>query len=241
MEALPNCKKASEGRLAELREKGELLWIRTIRIPSELPDNLHFPPTNLRNLENLYRMKMLGDNLSQSLRSLRESRHISLRALAEQTGFSASFLSQVENGQASPSIGSMERIATALGVTLAQFFHHAQGARGTVIRRDHRERMNLEWSHAEVEAAGSLEAGSQLYGVLVKLKVGGLSGKEARPSPNDELAFVYQGEVVLTLDETEHVLSSGDSAVIPAGVKRRWRNDTPQAVQILIVSAKSTP
>jgi transcriptional regulator with XRE-family HTH domain len=186
-------------------------------------------------------MEMLGDNLAQSLRSLREARHISLRTLAEQTGFSASFLSQVENGQASPSIVSMERIATALGVTLAQFFHHVEGAQGRVIRRDHRDRMNLEWSHAEIEAAGSLDGGSQLYGVLVKLKVGGLSGKEARPSPNDELAFVYQGEVVLTLDETEHVLGSGDSAVIPAGVKRRWRNDTPQAVQILIVSAKAHP
>ena len=50
-------------------------------------------------------------NLGQSLRRLRESRHISLRVLAEQTDFSASFLSQVENGQASPSISSMERIA----------------------------------------------------------------------------------------------------------------------------------
>ncbi len=182
---------------------------------------------------------MLGDHLPQSLRSLRESRHISLRALAEQTGFSPSFLSQVENGQTSPSLSSMERIATALGVTLAEFFHHAQGAQGSVVRRDHRDRMNLEWSHAEVESAGSLSGGSQLYGVLVKLKVGGLSGKDARPSPNDEFVFVYQGEVVLTLDETEHLLSSGDSAVIPAGVNRRWRNATPHAVQILIVSAKS--
>ena len=101
--------------------------------------------------------------------------------------------------------------------------------------------MNLEWSHAEVEGAGSLGGASQLYGVLVKLKVGGLSGKEARPSPHDELVFVYQGEVILTLGETEHILSSGDSAVIPAGVKRRWRNETEQAVQFLIVSTKAVP
>jgi transcriptional regulator with XRE-family HTH domain len=184
---------------------------------------------------------MLEGNLSRSLRTLREARQISLRSLAEQTGFSASFLSQIEHGQASPSIGSMERIANALGVTLAQFFDHAEGAQGTVIRRDHRDRMNLEWSHAEIEAAGSLNGKNQLSSVLVKLKVGGLSGKTPTASPNDELVFVYQGEVALTLGETEHVLSSGDSAVIPAGVKRRWRNDTDQSVQFLIVSAKSVP
>jgi transcriptional regulator with XRE-family HTH domain len=184
---------------------------------------------------------MLGENLPKSLRSLRESRRISLRALAEQTGFSPSFLSQIENGQTSPSLSSLERIATALGVTLAQFFHHAQGTQGGIVRRGHRDRMNLEWSQAEIESAGSLDGGSQLYGVLVKLKVGGLSGKDARPSPNDEFVFVYKGEVVLTLEKTDHLLASGDSAVIPAGVNRRWRNDTPQPVQILIVSARSVP
>jgi transcriptional regulator with XRE-family HTH domain len=184
---------------------------------------------------------MLENNLSRSLRTLREARQISLRALAEQTGFSASFLSQVENGQASPSINSMERIATALGVTLSQFFHHAEGAQGIVIRRDHRDRLNLEWSHAEVENAGSLNGKNQLNGMLVKLKAGGLSGKEPTPSPNDELLFVYQGEIVLTLGEEDHVLSSGDSAVIPSGVKRRLRNDTNQPAQFLIVSAKFIP
>ncbi|MBA3259711.1 MAG: helix-turn-helix transcriptional regulator [Gemmatimonadales bacterium] len=41
-------------------------------------------------------------NLGESMRRLREEQQLSLRALAERTGFSASFLSQVENGQASP-------------------------------------------------------------------------------------------------------------------------------------------
>jgi XRE family transcriptional regulator, regulator of sulfur utilization len=181
---------------------------------------------------------MSEENLAQSLRSLRVSRQFSLRSLAEQTGFSASFLSQVENGQASPSIASMERIATALGVTLAQFFQHAEGSNGKVVRHNHRAWMNLEWSQAEIESAGSLVGGSQLCGILVKLKVGGLSGKDAQPSPNDEFAFVCQGPVVLTLEEKEQLLVSGDSVVIPAGVNRRWRNDNLRAVQILIVSAK---
>jgi XRE family transcriptional regulator, regulator of sulfur utilization len=177
-------------------------------------------------------------NLGQSLRRLREDRRISLRTLGEQTGFSASFLSQVENSQASPSISSMERIATALGVTLGQFFNHAEGSQGSVVRRDDRSRLNLEWSLAEIESAGALDRGSHLYGFLVKLKVGGLSGKHARPSTNDEFAFVYVGEVVLTLGETDHVLAPGDSAVIPAGVNRRWRNESLEPVQILVVSAR---
>jgi transcriptional regulator with XRE-family HTH domain len=179
------------------------------------------------------------ENLGQSLRRLREDRRISLKVLAEQTGFSSSFLSQVENGQASPSISSMERIATALGVTLSQFFNHAEASRGSVVRGGDRACLNLEWSLAEIESAGALDRGSQLYAFLVKLRVGGLSGKHARPSTNDEFAFVYNGEVILTLGETDHLLAPGDSAVIPAGVNRRWRNESPGPVQILIVSART--
>lgn len=138
------------------------------------------------------------ENLGHSLRHLRESHHMSLKLLAEQAGFSASFLSQVENGRASPSISTMERIATALGVTLGQFFNHAEASHGSVIRHDDRASLNLDWSLSEIESAGALDSGSKLYAFLVKMRAGGLSGKHPRPSTNDEFAFVYHGEVKLT-------------------------------------------
>jgi transcriptional regulator with XRE-family HTH domain len=64
--------------------------------------------------------RMIGQTLGTSLRYLREQHGMSLRALAERVDFSASFLSQIENGQCSPSISSMEKIANALGVTPGQ-------------------------------------------------------------------------------------------------------------------------
>jgi transcriptional regulator with XRE-family HTH domain len=62
------------------------------------------------------------------VRQLREARGLTLRAVAERAGFSASFMSQVKNEQASPSISSMEQIAAALGVTLGEFFQTAERA-----------------------------------------------------------------------------------------------------------------
>jgi transcriptional regulator with XRE-family HTH domain len=54
--------------------------------------------------------------VGEQVRLLRTQRGMSLRSLAAQTDFSPSFISQLENGQVSPSISSMERIAAALGV-----------------------------------------------------------------------------------------------------------------------------
>lgn len=48
------------------------------------------------------------------IRDFREHRCLSVRTLAARAGFSPSFLAQVENGLASPSIASLEKIVAAL-------------------------------------------------------------------------------------------------------------------------------
>ena len=182
--------------------------------------------------------RMISQNLGESLRRLREAQHTSLRALAEQTGFSASFISQIENGQCSPSIASMEKIAAALGVTLWQFFQVAQTRTPTVVRAASRSQLSLEWSRAEVEALGFLGDGSRFQAAIVRMQPGGLSGKHVRPSIADEFAFIHDGTVVLTIGEQDQTLEKGDSVTIPAGVSRRWRNDSETAAQILVISVK---
>ena len=154
---------------------------------------------------------MIEENLGDCLRRLREQQRISLRALAEQTGFSASFLSQIENSQCSPSISSMEKIAGALGVTLWQFFHVAETRQATVVRAANRPQLTLEWSKAEVDGLGFLGDGSRFQAALVRMHSGGLSGKHARPSINDEFVFVHEGEAILTLEDQDQILVKGDS------------------------------
>jgi XRE family transcriptional regulator, regulator of sulfur utilization len=76
---------------------------------------------------------MIEETLGKSLRHLRGKKGITLRTLAEQTDFSVSFLSQIENGQSSPSISSMEKIAHALGVSLGQFFLSANQQKVNIV------------------------------------------------------------------------------------------------------------
>ena len=77
---------------------------------------------------------MSSVNVGGRIRQLRLGLGMSVRALAAKTGFSPSLISQAENGQVTPSIGSLERIAMALGVSLGKFFarardqHRAAGA-----------------------------------------------------------------------------------------------------------------
>lgn len=182
---------------------------------------------------------MVGHTLGEWVRRLREQRGMTLRGLAETTGFSPSFLSQVETGQASPSIASMERIARSLGVSLGQFFHAAEGTVGPIVRVDARAHVTSQWSKAELEGLGSGDPRVHLDPMLVTLEPGGSSGRHAYSAARDEFAFILDGEVILAHGSDEHRMMAGDAATIVSGVPRQWRNESNARARILIVTGRS--
>lgn len=181
---------------------------------------------------------MILKNLGKVLRELREGRRQSLRSLAEESGFSAAFLSQVENGQASPSLSSLKRIANALGVPLGEFFRATDELEGSsVIRVNERAGLNSEWSRAQIEVLGVIRPGRRIEGIIVTLAPDGASGTKPYHQNHEQIAFVVHGELELTLDDGVHILSAGDAATIAAGVHHLWRNISDASAQVLIVSS----
>jgi transcriptional regulator with XRE-family HTH domain len=159
---------------------------------------------------------------------------MSLRALADRTGFSPSFVSQLENGEVSPSLGSLEKITETLGVTLRDFFSPG-GDRALVVRRGQRQHLTSTWSRAQLAALGV--AGQQLSAIMITLAREGRSGKRPKAHSKEEFALVTAGSVSLTLGDERYLLREGDSAVVPAGVPRLWANRSRRRVTILIVTA----
>jgi quercetin dioxygenase-like cupin family protein/DNA-binding XRE family transcriptional regulator len=162
---------------------------------------------------------------------------MSVRKLAREAGFSPSFISQVENGQVSPSISSMERIATAVGVALGDFFAAVSNAEGgLIVRVADRQALSSGWSKAEIEVLSAPGPRTRLEALLVTLRPGGRSAKHPYAHPREEFTFVTQGEVMLTLGPEEHRLRRGDAATILPGELRRWRNVAKAPAQILVIS-----
>jgi transcriptional regulator with XRE-family HTH domain len=65
--------------------------------------------------------------VGERLRKARRDRKVSLRALAEQAGTSASLLSQIETGKVNPSVMTLQNVATALGLPVRHFFPNDGG------------------------------------------------------------------------------------------------------------------
>lgn len=171
------------------------------------------------------------------VRQLRKRHHLSVRTLADKCGFSPSFISQVELRQASPSIASTERIASALGVTLGEFFRAVDPKPPAIIRVASRPVVQSEWSRAKIEALGPFRKDSQLEPMIITIQPGGASGHKPYVRQAEQLAVVLMGTLELTLEEEIYNLKRGDAAGIPAGNRHCWRNNSKRPAQILIVTA----
>lgn len=187
------------------------------------------------------RLVLKQQQVGEHVRRLREQARLSVRALAAQTDFSPSFISQLENGQVSPSIHSMEKIANVLGTSLGGFFAAVgPGEGGLILRRAEREPVPSSWSNAELESLGRQSPQRRLDPLLITLAPGGRSGKHPVAHRMEEFVLVLKGRVTLRLGPDQHALAAGDSVTLLPGELRLWINESRTACQVLIVGLQTS-
>jgi transcriptional regulator with XRE-family HTH domain len=177
-------------------------------------------------------------SVGDTVRLLRERNGISVRTLAARAGFSPSFISQVENGQASPSINSLQEICSALGVTLGEFFHAFSPKESPVVRASERGQITSGWSKGTIQSLTGTSA--PMEAILVTLAPGGASGKHAAPQAQGEFAYLLEGSLTLSLNGQDVELMPGDCVTIRPGSERVLRNLGEGPAQIIIVSGRKT-
>lgn len=156
---------------------------------------------------------VVGDRI----RALRESKGMTLHQLAERTGFSAALLSQIENRMTSPPLGTLVKIANALGTTVSAFLGGKEQGEFFIVRRAERSvvsRVGLKESGKTAytyESLGSGKAGRKMEPFIVRLRPL-LDRNVARNSHDgEEFIYVLSGSVEVFLAACSDVLQEGDS------------------------------
>jgi transcriptional regulator with XRE-family HTH domain len=170
--------------------------------------------------------------LGPRIRSLRHARHVTLRQLAERAGVTESFLSQVEREVASPSIASVQRIARALDLGIADLFADGE-PHSRIVRRADRRRISYPGLDSVDEF---LTAGSdgRLQVILSTVEPGGGTGEEAYSHDSDEeVGIVLSGSLVLWVADEHHLLEEGDTITYSSRLPHRNRNAGDRQAVIL--------
>lgn len=153
----------------------------------------------------------LSRRIGIKLKEIRKEAGLTLKQLADATELSPALLSRVENGQAMPSVPTLQIIADTLKVDVGYFFKVEEG-RGYVISRE-----------------GSRKSIDSGKGYTVELIVEGMENpfmepaivtlKEKYPEEEVDLAvhdgqefmYVLEGRMELILGEKKYILKKGDA------------------------------
>jgi transcriptional regulator with XRE-family HTH domain len=171
-------------------------------------------------------------DLGARIRHLRLARGSTLRQLAAQAGVTESFLSQVERGVASPSIASVQRIARALGQSIAELFA-ADDRAGIVVRAADRRRVVYQGLGAVDEFLTRATDG-RLQVILSTIDPGGGTGDEAYSHDSDEeVIIVLEGALDLWVGPEHYRLETGDAVTHSSRIPHRNTNPGPGVARVL--------
>ena len=135
--------------------------------------------------------------------------------MAERSGVTESFLSQVERDVTSPSIATVQRIARALDLSIAQLFAD-EPQTGRVVRREARRRVEYPGLKAVDEFLTSNMAG-RLQVIVSTIEPGGGIGAEPYTHDSDEeVVIVLAGVLDLWVGDEHYVLREGDAITFPS-------------------------
>ena len=162
-------------------------------------------------------------DVGERLREIRQQRRETLRTVADRSGLSESFLSQVERGRSNASIASLRRIAEALGVTVADLFEPNGPRSARVLRRSDRPALNFGVLGRKLLLTPRPMQALEVF--VGELDVGGSTGVEPYShGDSEELFVVLDGSVQLELGGELHELETGDSIVYRSSVPHRITN-----------------
>ena len=182
--------------------------------------------------------------LGARIRTLRRARSLTLVQVAELSGLSHPFLSQVENGRARPSFASLDRIARALGTTqvelfaaLAQSAPAATPASGAVVID---EGIGMSGPFAE-GSARVLVAGATAF-TPMEFVSGNRDFGEYFVHDEEEFCYVVDGMMEADFGGAETLmLHAGQAFYYRGGTPHRWRSPDGAVYRVLVVKQRIAP
>jgi len=191
------------------------------------------PPENEAEIAELDEVK---SSLGRRIKDLRNERGMSARVLAEASGVTGGFLSQVENGKVMPSVGTLIRLATALGTRVGELFNQVEPG-GRVIRANDRPAYPLTEQGVN-DALISSDPSGEVEVLHSTIEPGAGTGDELYThGTRVEIVYVESGEIHIRLEGEEIPLGAGDSITFAGDTPHGATNRGNQPAVLIWVAA----
>jgi transcriptional regulator with XRE-family HTH domain len=158
------------------------------------------------------------------LRDARQGHGLTLDDVARQAGVTKSFISAVERGETSPSIGSLYRLCEALGLSVASLFETAPAPESNVVRRADVRGVSFGGEGVENHVI-SPRAERRAQIIETRVAPGGSPGPEPWSHSGElVIATVLEGSLEFRFEDHTTVLEAGDTIAYSPADPHSWGN-----------------
>jgi transcriptional regulator with XRE-family HTH domain len=161
------------------------------------------------------------------LRHARLLNHMRLKDVAVRAKCSEGMLSKIENDRAVPSLTTLHRLCKAMNLSVSALLNSDFAEPWTILRPGERAMIG----HASGSGSEGVKAevliphadGRLLEGFVVIIEPGGHTAG-ALQHKGEEVGFVMEGQLELTIKGEVHLLNPGDSFYFPSDLPHKYRN-----------------
>lgn len=176
--------------------------------------------------------------VGMKIREIRTHKGLTLKKLSEHSKLNINTLSMVEKGITSASIGTLQRLASALEVPINAFFESGLTSKHIVFTsRDHRPQTTC--CNAVIQNLGKDLKNAAIEPFVITLEKN--TGSGGRMIVHTGLEFVYclSGKIQYIIEDVVYPMVPGDSIVFEAHIPHRWENIHTGESQIILVISPS--
>lgn len=172
-------------------------------------------------------------SIGAKLKTIRDERNLSQRELAQKSGVSANAISLIERNENSPSVATLQNLATALNVKMSFFFDEDEPQ--VVLHVKAGERPAITSNGVKIEGIGGELRRQELEPFRITLEPQSKSGDRQVVHTGHEFVYCLRGVIEYIIDGKIYRLETGDFLMFEAHLPHIWRNTTDLEAEFLLV------
>ncbi|MGE7840887.1 helix-turn-helix domain-containing protein [Lysinibacillus sp. NPDC093712] len=160
---------------------------------------------------------------ARNLKAIREKEKLSLEKVSQLCGVSKTMIGQIERGESSPTLTTIWKIANGLKVSFTSLIHQPQTDTEVVLKKDIQV-LSEDNGKYRVYPNFPFQEDSRFEIYTIEIDKDGKLSAEAHKEGTEEFITVFEGELMIRVNDNEYILKNGDSIRFKADRPHFYRN-----------------
>lgn len=181
--------------------------------------------------------------VGEKIKSLRETREISISELAERSGLAEEQITRIENNIDIPSLAPLIKIARALGVRLGTFLDDQDETGAVICRKQEEADTTISFSnnaldartHMRYHSLSKSKADRHMEPFIIDIEATDKNEYELSSHEGEEFVYVMEGAIEVCHGKNKYVIKAGDTIYYDSIVPHHLHGYQGEAAKILAV------